>query len=200
MKESHRQRAIDVKNEPGRATALTPVRTLDGIAYWVIDDPADIKDYIDVVLRKEWEADIEDDGPPKEDWLGDLLHRSWSLEVLGVDQVHGSEYLGSPRLAQRRAELRRGIERYGSVIWPIVVWEEEHFLADGYCRYTTLKEMGVKRVYAYVGVSQRPGGGGAGPIRSTRRSGRRGAFPTGVFGRINITDLLTVFDPASEVA
>jgi hypothetical protein len=150
MGESLQSMAIDVKNDDGRAVSLNPVRTLEGITYWVIEDPADIKEFVDVVLRKEWEADMEDDGRPSKDWLTDMLRRGWSLQVLDIDDVRGSDYLGSPRLAERRAELKRGIERYGSVIWPVVVREENHYLADGYCRYTTLKEMGAPRLYAYV--------------------------------------------------
>jgi hypothetical protein len=150
MGESRQPAAIDVKDD-GRAVSLNPVRTLEGINYWVIEDPAYIKKYVDVVLRKEWEADMEDDGGPSKDWLTDMLRRRWSLQVLDMDDVSGSDYLGSPRLAERRAELKRGIERYGSVIWPVVVREENHHLADGYCRYTTLKEMGVLHLYAYVG-------------------------------------------------
>lgn len=134
---------------------MTPIRRLEGITYWVIEDPPDIKDYVDLALRKEWEADIEDDGEPGQEWLADMLQRSWSLQVLNVDQVHGSEYLWSPRLAERRAELRRGIERYGHVIWPIVVREEDFFLADGYCRFSTLKDMGVGKIFAYVGRPSR---------------------------------------------
>ena len=130
---------------------MTPIRRLEGVAYWVIEDPASIKEFVDVVIRKEWEADMEDDGGPGEEWLLDMMGRSWSLQTLEVGQIRGSEYLGSPRLAERRAELRRGIERYGHVIWPIVVREERLFLADGYCRYSTLREMGVTKVFAYVG-------------------------------------------------
>jgi disulfide oxidoreductase YuzD len=144
---------LDIRETPcnKRGPGLTPVRRLEGVAYWVIEDPADIEDYLRTILRKEWEADIEDDGVPARDWLADLLKRKWSLQILDADRVHGSEYLESEALARRRAELRRGIERFGHVIWPIVVWEENLYLADGYCRYTALREMGVSRLYAYVG-------------------------------------------------
>jgi hypothetical protein len=130
---------------------LTPLRWLEGVAYWVIEDPVEIAEFVGTILRKVWEADIEDDGVPDQDWLTDLLGRSWSLQKIDVDGVHGSDYLDSPRLGQRRADLRNGIERFGHVIWPIVVREEGHYLADGYCRYTTLREMGLKQVFAYVG-------------------------------------------------
>ena len=42
------------------------------------------------------------------------------------------------------------IERYGVVISPIIVREEDMQVLDGYCRYTTLKEMGVTKLFAYI--------------------------------------------------
>jgi hypothetical protein len=130
---------------------LTPVRRLEGITYWVIDDPTEIGDFLGLVLRKEWEADLADGDKPPADWLSDLLGRKWTLQVASTAEVRGSAYLHAEELGRRRAELRRGIEKFGEVIWPIVVRQEDYFLADGYCRYTTLKEMGVPRLYAYVG-------------------------------------------------
>ena len=47
--------------------------------------------------------------------------------------------------------MRRGIELWGRVIWPIILREEDMEVIDGYCRCTTLKELGVSRLYAYVG-------------------------------------------------
>jgi hypothetical protein len=133
---------------------LTPIRRLEGITYWVIDDPADIGDFVGSVLRKEWEADLRSEGkdPANDEWLKSLLGRRWELRVLDTSKVEtDSEYAFSERLRQRSAELRRSIEVYGAVIWPIVVREEGHLVADGYCRYTTLREMRVPRLYAYVG-------------------------------------------------
>ena len=54
-------------------------------------------------------------------------------------------------LAKRRKELRSVIDTYGVVIWPVVVTEEDMVLADGYCRLSTLQEMGISQVYAYLG-------------------------------------------------
>ena len=133
---------------------MTPIRMLDGVFYWVIQDRADINDFVRSILRKEWEADIRDEGrdPTNDKWLADLLGRDWELRALDVADVKPeSDYIRSDRLKERRAELRRAIEGYGSVIWPIVVRAEGHLLADGYCRFSTLREMGVSRLYAYVG-------------------------------------------------
>lgn len=62
-----------------------------------------------------------------------------------------SGYANSARLAERRKELRRSIEGFGSIISPIVLNGEGNVLVDGFCRLTTLKEMKVPKVYAYVG-------------------------------------------------
>jgi hypothetical protein len=138
--------------------ALTPIRHLDGITYWVIEDPADIEDFVGSVLRREWEADLRYEGkdPAKDECLASLLGRRWELKVLNtLDVKPDSDYVNSERLRQRRAELRRSLEVYGSVIWPIVVRAEGYLLADGYCRYATLRDMGVGRLYAYVGSTRR---------------------------------------------
>jgi hypothetical protein len=116
-----------------------------------IDDSVEIRDFVATILRKEWEADIEDDGWPPKDWLNDLLVRTWTLQVIGIDEVHGSDYLHSDELTRRRAVMKRGIDRYGHPIWPIVVGKEGRYLADGYRRCTVLKEMGASSLYAYVG-------------------------------------------------
>jgi hypothetical protein len=133
---------------------MTPIRHLEGIAYWVIDDPDDIGDFVDTALRREWEADLRSEGgdPASDEWLKSLADRRWKLGVLETPDVRlDSEYTVSERLRQRSAELRRSIEVYGAIIWPIVVRAEGHLVVDGYCRYTTLRDMGVPRLYAYVG-------------------------------------------------
>jgi hypothetical protein len=65
-----------------------------------------------------------------------------------VDSKTGSNF--AERLAKRREELREGLENWGRVIWPIIVREEDVQVLDGYCRYTTLREMGVHQVYAHI--------------------------------------------------
>ncbi|MCJ7455748.1 hypothetical protein MUP07_03265 [Candidatus Bathyarchaeota archaeon] len=37
---------------------LTPIRRLEGVTYWVIEDPEGIHDYINTEIRKEWEEDV----------------------------------------------------------------------------------------------------------------------------------------------
>lgn len=58
-------------------------------------------------------------------------------------------------LTKRKEELRKALEVYAIVIWPIVVRAEDLRLIDGYCRYATLREMGISKVYAYVGYRHR---------------------------------------------
>jgi hypothetical protein len=48
-----------------------PIRKLQGIAYWVIDDPEAICDFIDSEIRKKRESDAKSEHrDPKDDlWL-----------------------------------------------------------------------------------------------------------------------------------
>lgn len=41
-----------------RSLLLTPIRRLEGVTYWVIEDPEGIHDYINTEIRKEWEEDV----------------------------------------------------------------------------------------------------------------------------------------------
>jgi hypothetical protein len=139
----------------------TPIRRLDGITYWVIDDASDIYDFMNTQLRLEWIGDAKDEGRQHEDdaWLQELSKRKWRLEILELNSIKPNPYEFIPRsgydfeerLAQRSKELRKAIEGYGSLIWPLTVRGEDMQLVDGYCRYTTLKAIKVTRVYAYVG-------------------------------------------------
>ena len=133
---------------------MTPLRRLQGITYWVIEEPGEIHDFINNNIRKEWEVDLRGEGKDlREDpWLQTLSRRRWRLEavdadriVLFVDPQKGYSFQAS--LARRRKELRTVIETYGVVIWPVIVTEEDMVLADGYCRLSTLQEMGISQVY-----------------------------------------------------
>jgi hypothetical protein len=139
----------------------TPIRRVDGITYWVIDDANAIYDFMNTQLRQEWIADAKDEGrePEEDTWLQELSTRKWRLEILEVNTIKPNPYEFIPRtgyhfeerLAQRSKELRKAIEKYGSIIWPVTVRGEDLQLIDGYCRYATLKAMNVPRTYAYVG-------------------------------------------------
>jgi hypothetical protein len=139
----------------------SPIRALDGITYWVIEDANDIHDFMNKHLRQEWLGDAKDEGRQPEDdtWLRELSERKWRLEILELNTIKPNPYEFIPRtgynfeerLAQRSKELRRAIEKYGSIIWPLTVRGEDMQVMDGYCRFTALKAMNVPRVYAYVG-------------------------------------------------
>ncbi len=145
---------------------LTTVRRLRSIEYRVFEDSDDIHDLINVEVRRELGADLESMGrDPRDDALLDSLpKRKWRLEVVSVDDVRlnplilnssdvktGQKF--TERLMERRLELRKALEVRGAVIWPIVLLREENLLVDGYCRYSTLQEMGIPETYAYVGTT-----------------------------------------------
>ena len=143
----------------------SPLRRLDGISYWVIEDPDGIWDFINTEIRKEWGFDVRSlprDDPAAGTWLQDLPHRRWTLEIVEIGKVSLDEHMMRfvdpetgynfpEHLAKRRKELRYALENYGIVICPIIVRKEDMQVLDGYCRYTTLKEMNIPSVYAYVG-------------------------------------------------
>lgn len=147
----------------------TPIRRLEGVSYWVIKDPKVIHDFINAEIRKEWEADARSEGrdPGCDQWLKTLSERKWNLRVIEtravklnpdimnyVDNVRG--YIFSQRLEERSDELQQSIQKYGLVIWPLIVKGEDMQLVDGYCRYTVLRRMHVSRTYAYLGTLQSP--------------------------------------------
>jgi hypothetical protein len=144
---------------------MTPIRRLNGITYWVIENPEGIHDFINTEIRKEWEADARSEGrDPKEDlWLKTLSKRKWSLKIADINRIRlnpdimnfvdiKNGYNFSEELVKRRKELRCEIETYSIVIWPVIVRKEDWVLVDGYCRYTALKTMHVQGIYAYVGA------------------------------------------------
>ncbi len=146
---------------------MTTLRRLQGITYWVIENPGEIVDFINSNIRKEWEADLRSVGRDRREdpWLQTLSRRRWRLEVVDADRIvlnpgiinyvdpeEGYDFQAS--LARRRKELRTVIETYGVVIWPVIVSEEDMLLGDGYCRLTALREMGISQVYAYMGNLQ----------------------------------------------
>jgi len=144
---------------------LAVIRRLEGITYWVIEDPTEIHDFINNEVHKEWEEDVKFEGrePDGDLWLKVLSKYKWQLAVTEIDKVklnpsimnlvdHRRGYVFTDELAKRSDELRICIEKYRVVIWPIIIRKEDFTLMDGYCRYTSLKNMGVKRIYAYVGT------------------------------------------------
>ena len=134
------------------------IRRLEGITYWVINDREEIRRFINTNVRREWEEDNKNDEVDslKDDWLLSLSRREWRLRTTSVDKVGLNPVMMArtafaTRLKQRSEEMQRSITSYGIVIWPLVIKGEDHELKDGYCRYMTLRNMGVSKVWAYVG-------------------------------------------------
>lgn len=143
----------------------TPLRRLEGISYWVIEDPGAIRDFIITEVRKEWELDVRSlpGDPAGGDWLPNLPKRKWVLDEVQTGKIGLNDrimhfvdaktgYNFAEHLAKRRQQLRHAVENYGTVIWPIIIRQEDMQLLDGYCRLTMLKEMNVPRIYAYTGT------------------------------------------------
>jgi hypothetical protein len=137
---------------------MQPLRRIEGITYWVIDDSEQIRRFINSNIRHEWKKDAETDGidASVDPWLRRLSRLKWSLQTISlVDVKLEPSLIGRKdfvtRLEERSKELRRGIELYDQVISPIIIRGEDSMLKDGHRRYTTLKAMRVKRTLAYVG-------------------------------------------------
>jgi hypothetical protein len=142
----------------------TPIRRLEGITYWVIDDLDAIYDFINSEIRKEWESDARSEHRDLKDdlWLTTLTRRSWHLEIMDITQVrldpeimnyvdHERGYVFSKSLEKRSRELRHNIKFGGVVLSPLIIRKEGVQLVDGYCRYAALMAMHVSRIYTYVG-------------------------------------------------
>jgi len=142
----------------------TPIRRLEGISYWVIDDPDAIYDFVNSQIRKEWEADARSEHrDPKDDpWLTTLAKRKWHLEITDMSRIKLDQdimnyvdpergYVFSKSLEKRSADLRHNMECWSVVLSPLTTRKEDYQLVDGYCRYTTLKTMGVSKTYIYIG-------------------------------------------------
>jgi len=150
----------------------TPIRRLEGISYWVIDDVDAIYDFVNSEILMEWEADarIEHRDPKDDPWLTTLARRKWHLKILDITRIKldpdimnyvDSErgYVFSKSLEKRSAELRHNMEAGAVVLSPLIIRNEDYQLVDGYCRYTTLKAMSVPRTYTYTGSLQHVGTG-----------------------------------------
>ncbi len=139
------------------------LRMLQGIFYWVIEDPKSIYEFINRNVRLEWENDVKDiEGLVEKDpWLHGLSKKRWTLEVIRLEEVRlntsvmnyrneAKGYDFQANLAKRRLLLDKALET-GAVIWPLVV-DETMLLRDGYCRYFALTSLGVSEAYCYLGT------------------------------------------------
>jgi hypothetical protein len=139
------------------------LRKLDGITYWVIEDPEEIRELVCDNIRMEWEADIAEQKDHEEGaWLGTIQARDWRLKVVGLDEIklsmdimnYTNEETGynfRKRLEERKKILERDIDRFGAVIRPLVLRAEDMQLLDGYCRYHVISDRRVAKAFAYLG-------------------------------------------------
>ncbi len=137
---------------------MNPLRKIECVTYWVIEDPGQIRKFVNTNIRREWLKDAEDDDvdPEYEPWLRSLSKLRWSIKTVKLAEIRLNPLMMNrrsfiARLEERSSQLRRGIELYGQVIWPIILSGEDSLLKDGYCRYTTLKQMNIRRTLAYIG-------------------------------------------------
>ncbi len=144
---------------------VSPIRRLEGISYWVIEDSVGIYDFVNTELRREWEEDVGSEGrdPEDDEWLRTLAKREWKLSVVRLDRIRlnpkimnfvdeAKQYSFQKSLKKREKELEEVMRRFGVVIWPLIVKAENCELVDGYCRYATLKTMKKTKTYAYAGT------------------------------------------------
>jgi hypothetical protein len=134
------------------------IRRLEGITYWVVSDREEIRRFINTNVRREWEEDNKNDGVDsrKDDWLLNLSRRKWQLRTFSMDMVRLNPAMMArssftTELNQRSKEMRRSLTSFGIVVWPLVIRGEDHELRDGYCRFTTLRNLGISKIFAYVG-------------------------------------------------
>lgn len=140
------------------ARALNPLRRVEGITYWTISDPNQIRRFMNENIRHEWKKDDESDNldPRNDPWLRGLSKLNWSLRTIKITDIKLDSSMMERRsfveeLEERSEELARGIENYDIVIWPVVLRGEDLMLVDGYFRYTTLKRLSKTRTLAYIG-------------------------------------------------
>lgn len=140
---------------------MTPVRRLEG-TYWVIEDSEGIHDFINTEIRKEWETDAKfENRKPSEDlWLKTLSNCKWNLEKIDINQIELNPrimnfvdnergYNFKEELAKSSDELQTSIREYSTVIWPVLVREDDFQLVDGYCRYNALRMMNIRSLRLY---------------------------------------------------
>jgi hypothetical protein len=135
-----------------------PLRRVEGVTYWTINDPNQIRGFMIENVRHEWEKDDESDNldPRNDHWLRSLPKLSWSLRTIKLEDARlDSSMMGRrtfvERLEERSKELAHVIEHYHVVIWPVVLRGEDFMLKDGYCRYATLKRLHKTKALAYIG-------------------------------------------------
>lgn len=133
---------------------------LEGITYNVLKKQQ-IKAFIADWIVREWKIDHSEfpDQPWTQEWLSLEPRMQFDLEIVDLCKVQLREDLMSyntdadnfseslkERALEREESLLRGVSTE-----PIIINEDGFELMDGYTRYTVLKKLGKRKVYAYVG-------------------------------------------------
>ena len=64
------------------------LRKLEGITYWVIEDPEEIRELVCDNIRKEWEADIAEQKDHEGGrWLASIRTRRWRVEAIEMTRI-----------------------------------------------------------------------------------------------------------------
>jgi hypothetical protein len=142
----------------------TSASWLNGIEYRVLEDPDDIYDYVNTVIRKELETDLRSMGASENsnEIIDSLAARKWKLEIVNVHDIQlNPKILESydnrtgqrfkDRLKERTSELRRVLGQNRAIIRPLVLIDSHNLLIDGYCRHSTLTQMEIPKAYGYSG-------------------------------------------------
>lgn len=138
---------------------LSTLKRVQGVTYLVINDPMEIRHFVNSNVKAEWECDNRNDGVDSrtDDWLVSLPGRRWCLRTVKTEIVKPDPSMMAKepfmkRLEARSDELVRSISEYHSVIWPVVLRQEDYRLKDGYCRYMALRKLRVTKIMSYVGT------------------------------------------------
>ena len=123
-------------------------RTVAGVKYALID-PRKVRDYVLSIAEKEWDPeDFEKFGE-------DLRQAKWRLRIVRVQDIKAQPAL--MRSEEFLRDLRPRIEAVSKRITerkpiPPLILERDSLVFDGYARLHALKDSGVKKCLAYVGV------------------------------------------------
>src|SRR5690349_10846313 len=129
-------------------------RKLGDLMYHLLDDPDQIRSYLSKWILREWEFD-HNEAPDEQwtmAWMEALPKMEFGLEIMpladicpNADLMRGEEYRRSleERADEREESILRGIS-----VEPLLVNRTGFELMDGYTRYTALKRLNQKEVYA----------------------------------------------------
>lgn len=120
---------------------------LDGVEYLVIQDPRKIKEYVRVVVNKEWE---------KEDFdkYGEDLNTNWVLREVDVKEIKRNKELDFLEYFKKDLYVRVSnilkLLNQKKMIPPLILRGKDLLIFDGYARLEAFNKKGIKKCLAYV--------------------------------------------------